>query len=168
MFKGSATVVITQDRLPEMEKGLKQLADFEVLVGIPEEKTDREEVPDIGPVTNAELAFIHTHGSPMRNIPPRPIIEPAIEDSENSKAISEDLKLAIQAALDGDRAKTISQLNKAGISAQNAVRDWFTNPRNNWAPNSPRTIAKKKSDRPLIDTGQLRKAISYVVRKKGE
>ena len=41
----------------------------------------------------------------------------------------------------------------------------FENPKNNWPPNSPRTIAKKGSDVPLIDTGELRKSITHVIRR---
>ena len=43
---------------------------------------------------------------------------------------------------------------------------WFENPQNGWPPNSPRTIRRKGSDQPLVDTGEMRKAITYVVRDK--
>jgi hypothetical protein len=46
---------------------------------------------------------------------------------------------------------------------QNIVRAWFVDPKNGWPENSPITIAAKGSDKPLIDTGELRKAITYVV-----
>ncbi|MBY6921870.1 hypothetical protein HYH30_19035, partial [Clostridium botulinum] len=46
-------------------------------------------------------------------------------------------------------------------------RAWFTNPSNNWAENSAETIKRKDSDKPLIDTGELRKSITYVI-KGGE
>ena len=53
--------------------------------------------------------------------------------------------------------------------AQNKVRAWFTDERNNWPPNAPSTIEKKSKngkikDNPLIDTGELRKSITYVVK----
>lgn len=35
-----------------------------------------------------------------------------------------------------------------------------------WIPNSPYTIAAKGSDRPLIDTAQMRNSISHVERRK--
>ena len=53
------------------------------------------------------------------------------------------------------------------MQGQNIARDWFTNPANNWAANSEDTVKKKGSDRPLIDTSELRKSITYVV-KDGE
>jgi hypothetical protein len=63
------------------------------------------------------------------------------------------------------------------VQGQNIARAWFTNPANNWAPNSDITINGSKpdkngkqfikgkgSDQPLIDTGELRKSIIYVVK----
>ena len=115
---------------------------------------------------NAELVYIHTNGSPLRNIPARPIIEPAITDRENSDLIVSELKLAAQAALSGNSDAVTQALNRAGLIAQNVVRDWFTNPKNHWAPNAPSTIARKGSDRPLIEWGELRKSLTYVLEKK--
>jgi hypothetical protein len=115
-------------------------------------------------VTNAELLFIHTKGSMVRNIPARPVIEPAIAASGNREIISREVANASQAAMHGDVTKMMNGLKRAGIAGQNASRKWFTDSRNHWAPNSPRTIKNKGSDRPLIDTGALRAAITYVVK----
>lgn len=137
---------------------LTRLANREVLVGIPAEENSRPR----GEINNAELLYIHTHGSPLRNIPARPVIEPAIEDARDR--INRELRSAILAASDGVEDVANQYLERTGMAAQNASRAWFTNPRNNWAPNSPLTIARKGSSRPLIDTGSLRKSIIYVVR----
>lgn len=59
------------------------------------------------------------------------------------------------------RAWTIG-LRKAGMLGQNVVRRYFVED-NGWPPNAPSTIAQKGSDRPLIDTGELRKSVAYVV-----
>jgi hypothetical protein len=176
---------------------LKSISDYEVLVGIPEDTSQRK---DAGQgMTNAELAFIHTngvrtnsmikemkteqektgsytaaykmylqaHGSPAYKIPPRPIIEPAIE--ANIDSLTNKLMEAMVFFLDGEEEKGLQQLEKVGMTAQNFVRAWFTDPRNGWAPNSPATIKRKTKGKggetmPLIDTGALRKSISYVVR----
>ena len=34
-------------------------------------------------------------------------------------------------------------------------------------PNAPSTIRKKKSDKPLIDTGRMRQSVMTVIDKKG-
>lgn len=137
---------------------LQGLAKREVLVGIPAEENKR----DTGEINNAQLLYIHTHGSALRNIPARPVIEPAIADAQ--PRIARELRAAIEAASRGDKQSAEDALERTGMVGQNASRAWFTNPHNNWAPNSPGTIARKGSSRPLIDTGALRKSIIYVVR----
>lgn len=113
----------------------------------------------------AHQMFIMSHGSPAYRIPPRPIIEPAIE--ANSEKINEKLLKSLKSFLNFDLEQGVNELKKTGMFAQNKVRSWFTDSRNGWPPNSPLTIkAKKGKDRPLIDTGELRKSITYVVKKK--
>lgn len=147
-----------------------QLLDFtkenEVYVGIQQKETKREGEP----ITNAELLFIHTNGSPVNNIPPRPVIEPAIKD--DNERLSNMMKKAAQLVLAGKIEEAIIQLKKTGMRGQNVSRQWFYNPKNNWAPNSPAVIrAKRKKGtthpRPLIDTDELHKSITYFVKTKG-
>ena len=191
MINGSVSVSSSGNGLSGIMESLKNLSKIDVLVGILEEESSREG----GKVTNAELAFIHTKGSPLNKIPPRPFVEPAIEDSENAEMISVELRKAVESALDGDKDKMSKALVRAGMQGQNAVRDWFTNPKNNWAPNSPYTVLTKLQKtnssiakdavryvdeggkleditglegmtQPMIDTNQLRKAVTYVIREK--
>jgi hypothetical protein len=157
--------IITSTKGPGVEKikaDMKQILSMHVLVGIPEDKISRKETAKIN---NAELLYLHTHGSELMKIPPRPVIEPAIEARENKEHISEQLSIAAKMVLNGKPAIAKRQLKTVGMLGQNIARAWFTDPRNNWPPNSPITIAKKGSERPLIDTGQLRQAIIYVVRE---
>lgn len=72
-----------QDRLKELDR-------VDVLVGIPARTTPRTKQV----INNASLLFIHTHGSPIRGIPARPVIEPAIAASGNKEAISTELAAA--------------------------------------------------------------------------
>ena len=157
----------------DLKDSIRFLNENYVLVGIPDDTTDRE---DKG-VTNAELLFIHTNGSPVNNIPPRPVIEPALYDSKD--VIEKMLDQASKKAISGDKAGTILILKKIGMKAQNICRGWFTNLNNNWPPNSPGTRAAKirkfrrynktgtYDPRPLIDTGELRKSITYVLSLRG-
>lgn len=114
-------------------------------------------------VTNAELLYLFSKGSPARHIPPRPVLEPAVQADGNRQAIGHELAEAGKAALAGDRQKQLQRMKRAGIAGQNAARGWFTDSRNGWDPNAPSTIAAKGSDRPGIDTGAMRQAITYVV-----
>lgn len=147
---------------PQVADALKGLTRKRVLVGVPEKTTLRKS----GPVNNAQLAYIHTNGSQVRGIPARPIIEPALEAPGNKEPITDELKQAASAALDGKPTEVTLHLKRAGMTAQNAVKGWFTDPRNNWAPNAASTIKRKGSDKPLINTASLRGAMTYVVEEK--
>jgi len=156
------TVKVTmRDNSASLKAALKKLQRTDVLVGWPEASNSRQS----GEIGNAALAYIHSHGSALQNIPARPILQPAIEASPNKELIQRELKAAAEAVLDQDPARATMELNRAGQVAANAVKSWFTTPENQWAPNSPETIAKKGSDRPLIDTGQLRRSVSFVVKE---
>jgi hypothetical protein len=119
--------------------------------------------------SEAYQMYIHSRGSPLWHAPPRPIIEPAIQ--HNKKALGDQYGAIIRAALSGGNYN--NELKKLGMMGQNFVRDWFTNPANGWPPNSPITIKLKSKkgkglkDKPLINTGELRKSITYVQREKG-
>ncbi len=172
-----------------LKKIMADIDRLEVYVGIPEETASRGNEK----INNAELAYIHTHGirssemrqemqsdidagtkyskayemyiqghgSPLWQSQPRPIIEPAIE--KRSDEIAKELKVALQAALNDDRQGALRQLHAVGQYAAGEVQKYFTDPDNGWPENSPATIAAKGSDRPLIDTGNLRDSITYVV-----
>lgn len=112
------------------------------------------------PYSAAYQMYIQSHGSALWKSPPRPVLEPSIE--HNKDAISKQLGNVAKAALSGQDPNT--ELQKAGMMAQNFARDWFTNPANLWPPNAESTIKQKGSDRPLIDKGELRRAITYVVK----
>lgn len=161
LFEFWGEVRETDKQLQAVQKSIKELKKIDVLVGIPQEEAGREQ----NDITNAELLYIHTNGSPANNIPPRPVVEPAIQDSKEE--ISTLLKEAILKALEGDTGGAMAGMERAGTQGENAVKGWFTNPKNGWAENAESTKKKKGSSKPLIDTGQLRKSITHAVKKKG-
>ena len=137
-----------------------------VYVGVQQKDTTREG----DDVTNPELLFIHTNGSPARNIPARPVIEPAIHNDR--ERLGNMMKKAAEYVLDGEYSEALRQLELVGMRGQKVARDWFYNPENHWEPNVPSVIAeklKKGSDdpKPLIDTNELHKSITYFVKKGG-
>ena len=146
----------------QIRERLESLRRSDVLVGIPQAKNSRRGEP----IGNAALMFIHTHGSPAHHIPARPVIEPAIAADGNRQIIAGELAEAAKDHLQGDPQKAETALQRAGISGMNASKSWFTDGRNNWPPNRPSTIRRKGSNRPLIDTGALRRSITYVVRER--
>lgn len=184
----------SEDKMKGLLDKLKKIASLEVYVGIPEVTGPREvrteEIATKGEaVSNAQLCYIHTHGSPVNNIPARPIIEPAIEAEDNKEAIAKQLGEASKALLDQKQTEVRRSLRLAGMEGQNRVRAWFIDPRNGWAQNSPLTALRKVEklrgkalkevqgrlaasesigdiSRPLIDTGQLRRSMTYVVKEE--
>lgn len=154
-------------------KNIKQfISNYELLVGIPEEEpsNERKEVPGTVAITNAELLHIHTNGSVPNNIPARPVIEPALLNGKEK--ITSEMDSIIKSISGHDLSGAFTKLKKLGLRAQNMCRSWFTNPLNNWPPNSYYTRMKKlkkgsTEPKPLIDTGQLRKSITYVIKTKG-
>lgn len=152
-------------------KALEFIRNNEVYVGIPDDGNARKE-EELKEVTNAELLFIHTNGSPKMNIPPRPVIEPAIENDVTR--LNSMMKKAAKFAFDGNEAEATRQLKLVGMRGQSICRDWFYNEDNGWPPDSPATIAAKMKGKPtryeprtLIDTSQMKNSIIYFVKTKG-
>lgn len=158
----TVSVKTAYDQIKRLNDGLKFIRETDVLVGVPQETSSRE-----GSISNAELMYIHTNGSPINRIPPRPTIEPAIQEPETRAKLQQLLKDGITQALQGNVQAAESAYKKAGMYAVSAVQKKFTD--GSLAPNAPSTIRRKRkhSTMPLIDTGILRQSITFVVRKKG-
>ena len=159
-------IEVTYDGFKKMMNGLDYLKESAVYVGIPEKETSREDKK----ITNAELLFIHTNGSPINNVPARPVIESALKDDR--ERISKMMERVALNALENNFEEADKNLKLTGMRGQNVSRAWFTNSKNNWPPNSPQVAERKRkkgstNPRPLIDTGELRKSITYVVVSKG-
>lgn len=160
----------TINNFMKMKKAINFLENNPIYVGIAEDTTERENDEGKVSITNADLLFIHTNGSPVNNIPARPWIEPAIEDEY--ERISKQLKKAAKYILEGNENEAIKKLGTAGMEAQNVSRAWPNNPKNHWPPNSPAVRAEKirkgsTKPVPLVDTGELRKSITYFIEHKG-
>lgn len=163
-----AFVVENSNGFIDMLNSLEFIKDNEVYVGIPDETTDRENEEN-NEVTNADLLFIHTNGSPKMNIPPRPVIEPAIK--KDKERLSSMMAKAASFVFNKNYSEAYKQLSKVGMRGQNVSRKFFVDQDNGWPPNSPAVKRRKmrkgaEHPRPLIDTGELRKSITYFVKTK--
>lgn len=159
------TVKITKDRVPAMLKAIKDLTALEVLIGIPDANAGRDE----GAISNAEIGYLMETGSPAQNIPERPFLVPGVESVRDK--VAKRMRAGAESALDGRQADVDSTLTSVGITAENAVKAKITD--GPFVPLSPRTLAKRRArgrtgEKPLIDTGQLRRAVTHVVRKRGD
>lgn len=156
-------IKVTLDRTQAVFKALSELSQTRVLAGVPAEETDRSET-ESEPINNAQLMYVHEHGAPEINLPARPVVGPAI--AEIRPDIVSGLRNAGQLALQGNLAGMTRQFNALGLKAQNAMRARITN--GPFVPLKPETIRRKGSDKPLIDSGQVRRSLTYVVRKTGQ
>lgn len=153
------------DQTGKIAKALGSHSQSGVLVGIPEAETGRTDGGESkGPINNATLAYIHENGSERANIPPRRFMLPGI--NKVKAEIARHLSSAGAAAIEGDEGAVDREFNKAGQTAVNSIRGMFVD--NDWKKVSEKTQKRKGEDKTqtLIDTGQLRKSITYVVEKE--
>ncbi|TXH81180.1 MAG: hypothetical protein E6Q77_08605 [Rhizobium sp.] len=159
------------DNLPAFQKSLKALLSKRVLVGVPAQDAARapEEGESAAPLTNAEIGYLMENGVPEKNIPARPHLMPGVEDAKDK--IVATFKAGGEKILDGDTGAIDETLNKVGLIAQNAVRTKITN--GPFQELAEATIENRKrrgrtGEKPLIDSGQYRAAITYVIRLNGK
>ena len=142
-------------------QGWNYFLHHEVVVGITEESNSSR-----GEVNNAELLYLHNEGIPSRNVPPRPVLRPAINKPETKQQIETLMKDAAKEALVmGNQEACEKYFHKAGMVGRDACKKYISEG-GNLAPNAPYTIAKKGSSLPLVDTGSMLGSITYAVRKK--
>ena len=92
--------------------------------------------------------------------PARPFMRQSFENHEDQ--LKKACALVNEKIGSGETAE--NALNVLGVFAKGLVQDEIVN--GEFEPNAPSTIAKKNSDKPLIDTGFMRQSVNYVVRKK--
>lgn len=159
------SLVVTEDFTENFNQIVKQFKRDAVLVGIPEADTERKEDE---PITNAAILAINEFGSPLNNIPPRPVMAIGIRNAQD--AIAEQFKLAAQGALSKGLAALPVAYNRAGLIASNSIKKAVNSQEGIEAPSdatlAARAAAGFKGTKALIVTSQMRNAITYVV--KGE
>lgn len=162
-----------KEMFAELEKNLAELASKDILVGIPKEATNEK---DGKTFYLADIAFLQNYGSYSEKenrhltgdeakesgkIPPRPFGSTLIENF--GEKIRKFYQKEVKESLKGKRSMK-QALNRVGFIAAGFMKQNLST--GNWEPNAESTIAKKGSSKPLIDTGEMRRAITWVLRKK--
>ncbi len=164
-------VTMKKDDVDAILKQIRMLTKQEVLIGVPDENAGRQ--PEQGekqePISNAEIGYLMEFGLPEKNIPARPFLVPGVENAKDK--IGKRLEVGARKALTGDKDAVDIAFNGAGLVAQNAVRAKITD--GPFKELSEKTLAARKrrgrtGEKPLIDTGQLRNSVTYVIRPKGK
>lgn len=155
----------------DLMKAVRGITKRQVFVGIPAENADRqaEKGEEGAPLNNAAIGYIMETGLPERNIPARPFLTPGIADAQ--ERLVGQLRKGAVAALAGDEGGADRALHATGLIGQSAVQKRITD--GPFIPLSKRTLQRRKArgrtgEKPLLDTGQLRRAVNYVIREKGK
>ncbi len=157
------------ERWQKRLRALKKLKKTTVQVGLPESAGGRLRF----------ILAVQEHGSPVMNIPARPVIAPALVRPEVRQQMAEGLLSAVRSAWEGDAAGIRSGFDAAGQAGADAIRaeiDAGLSP-----PNSPVTVEGgwlynriarkgvfvpgKGFNKPLYDTGKLYDAFGYEIRE---
>lgn len=202
-YSNNTGVKITKQNMLQVQENLRLLANIEVLVGFPEDSTERDPEPgEKEPITNASLGYIHDNGAPEANIPARPFMRPGIE--ENQEKIERALSGALKQGMRGNATAMEQALIAAGLTAklgiQNKINEGIPPPladatlknRARRGKGSSIAMAAKielerrrqmeklgedpffdletalTTAKPLIETGQMRNAVNYVIRNKSQ
>ena len=129
---------------------------------------------DVGLTSHASgrsvfLLAIHTRGSPVMRIPPRPVVGPALAKESLREEMGAFLLESCQAAMAGDLSGTQKGLEEAGQRGADGIREYIDEGIS--PPNSPVTlsggwiynrvakkgvlVSGKSGDKPMKDTGAL-------------
>lgn len=110
--------------------------------------------------TNAEIGFLMEYGAPKRKIPARSWLRMPLMSKIN-QIVKDSAKYFEASVKDGDSIKFLTIL---GVNAEKWIGLAFDSKGfGSWAANRPATVARKGSASPLIDTGQLRRAVTSMV-----
>jgi len=148
--------------IKQMYAAFKFIRETEVYVGI----TEETDVARENGMTNSSLLYLHENGVPSHNIPPRPVLQPALAQKDVKKKMHQVMRKGMaEAFIHGDLESCEIAYEKAGMIGRDAVKKYITEG-TNLAPNAPETIRRKGSSTPLIDTSSMLNSITYAVRKK--
>lgn len=155
---------VQKDIAKRIVSDIKKLTKTDVLVGIPAAGGSREDG-----MNNAALGYMHETGDPEHNLPARPFLVPGVDAAKDE--VAKRFAKAADAAIDGRQDVVTRQLRSSGLIAENSVKSAITN--GEFTPLSDRTLTARKArgrsgDKPLIDTGQLRRSVTHIIHKKGQ
>lgn len=169
----AVTVKVSGNGLDKLHEALSFLKARRVMIGIPQSNAAARG----DGLTNVDLAYIHSNGSPRLHIPARPFLEPALAQQDTQDRITGLMKDAMEQAMQGDFGASRSSMDAAGQVGEDAAKRYFTE--GHFEPNAPITInggwmrnrisgkpfyvEGKGSSAPLIDTGSLRGSITHVI-----
>lgn len=163
------TFNISTDFTREFNETIKKFKKDVVLVGIPRDDNTREDDAKNATFGNAAILALNHFGSEEAGIPRREVLTTGIRNAQGQ--IAEQFKVAAQSVLKKGSAALSTYYERAGIIASNACKK-VINDQEGLKPPSEATLKARqyitqsgfKGTKALLVTGQVRNAITYVVR----
>lgn len=161
----SESFLVTEDFTANFNRVIKKFKRDAVLVGIPEEESPREH----GTINNATLLALNNFGSPVNNIPARPVMAIGIKNAQPE--IIKAFRDGAKKALSGGLGALSAAYNRAGIVAAVSIKKAINSQEGIEPPAVATLIVRKAAGfsgtKALIVTGQMRNAITHVVKGEG-
>lgn len=162
MSKNGVVIKVSPDYVRIMRELNATKGSF-VTVGIQGEEAQIERTNDEGKTLNlSTIATINEFGSSDGRVPARSFLRSTFDERRD------ELRNVQRSALAKVMAGQLTAeqgLGLIGLWLSSAVKKKITDLKT--PPNAPRTIARKGSSNPLIDTGQMRASITHVVHMSG-
>lgn len=158
------------NRVKDTDKGWKALLKkaredpHVVTIGLQGAKGDEQHTDTT--MTNAHLASVHEFGAVVKvgsreiTIPERSFIRSTVDKNKGYRALCSKIGQSIIAGRIPDFVTALGILGEKVTSDIKSAIEQGIDP-----PNAPMTIARKGSSKPLIDTAQMKNAITYDVHK---
>lgn len=140
----------------KLKKELEQLKNLQVRIGFQRGKKKYDDETDM-----CDVALFNELGTSKS--PSRPFLRQSVDD--NGDKINALCKSIMKNVANGS-CTAEEAYKKAGVYIKGLVQEQIKN--GEFEANKPSTIKKKGSDKPLIDTGQMRQSVNFVICKKGE
>ena len=154
----------------KIENKINELSNYYIEIGVFSAETNRKEKVKLNlngsieneGVTNAQLMYIHEKGSPIRNIPRRPVLEMTLDWVKKNNLITTTVTKALAKYIQSNFKENLFEtyLERLCVRMENYAKNIIYSNDGRLAPNSPTTIKRKGSDAPLLDTGQLARSIT--------
>lgn len=155
---------VTSDLTDQLSQALSKFKEASVLVGIPSQDNERIG-PDRQAIGNAAILAINHFGSPMNNIPPRPVLTIGIRNARDQ--ITDQFKLMAQKVLSLGPSAVGIYLERVGIIASNSAKKVINDQDSIPGPAASTLAARARrgfrGTKSLVISGQLRNAITYII-----
>ena len=135
------------------KKTLEEMNRLKVMIGLQQGQKNQDGADLV------DIALFNELGT--ENIPSRPFLRDSVD--ANADKINAFLKRAVKILLRGGTAEDV--LKKIGVFQKGLIQKQIVD--GDFVPNASATIKRKGSAVPLVDKGDLRKSINFVIKEKG-